>query len=503
MSANIRRQSIVSSVVIYFGFLVGLLNTYFFTKEGLFTTEEYGLTSFFIATGSLMVSFATLAMPSFVYKFYPYYNDHLEPRKNDMLAWALLVSVIGFLIVLITGIIFEFLFTRKYSAEAPLSVKYYYWMFPFAFGLTIYNVLEVYAWNLGKSVLTNFLKEVEWRLLTTVLIVLFLVKVIPDFDLFIKLYAFTYPAIAFTLLIYLLMTNKIHLTFTVSKVTRRFFKKISRFCFFVYSGSLIFSISLVFDTLIIASVLPQGLGKAGIFGLAQILTSVIQAPQRGIIAASVPHLSKAWKDKKLHQIQRIYQRSSINQLIFACLLFTLIAINYKQAVLTFGLKPDFLLGFNAFIFLGLTRVIDMGTGVNSQIIGTSNYWKFELVSGAILLVFILPLNYFLTKRLDIMGPALANLISITIYNAVRIIFLWKKFRFFPFTIQSLYTVLLTGVVFFISWILFNDMQGWAGLIVRSLFAGALYVAGVVVLKLTPDLRPVLQSLLNRYPFKRM
>ena len=32
-----------------------------------------------------------------------------------------------------------------------------------------------------------------------------------------------------------------------------------------------------------------------------------------------------------------------------------------------------------FIFLGLTKVVDMGTGLNSQIIATSTYWKFEML----------------------------------------------------------------------------------------------------------------------------
>ena len=29
--------------------------------------------------------------------------------------------------------------------------------------------------------------------------------------------------------------------------------------------------------------------------------------------------------------------------------------------------------------LGITMIIDMGTGVNAQIIATSTYWKFELI----------------------------------------------------------------------------------------------------------------------------
>ena len=146
-------------------------------------------------------------------------------------------------------------------------------------------------------------------------------------------------------------------------------------------------------------------------------------------------------------LQKIYQRSSINLLIFSCGIFLLIALNYKEAVQTFGLKDAYLQGFSAFILLGLTRVIDMGTGVNTQIIGTSTSWRFELISGAILLTVMLPLTYILAKHFDIMGPALANLISITIYNIIRIWFLWKKFRLFPFTKQSAYTVLLAAACY--------------------------------------------------------
>ncbi len=36
MSAKIRRQSIISSLVSYFGFAIGLLNMFFFCKGGTF-----------------------------------------------------------------------------------------------------------------------------------------------------------------------------------------------------------------------------------------------------------------------------------------------------------------------------------------------------------------------------------------------------------------------------------------------------------------------------------
>src|SRR5687768_8733413 len=101
--SSIRRQSIISSIVIYIGFAVGLLNTYLMTREGGFTEAEYGLTTIFIAVSAMMMAIASLGMPSYIFKFYHYYNDHLPPRKNDMITWALLVSTIGFILVMIAG----------------------------------------------------------------------------------------------------------------------------------------------------------------------------------------------------------------------------------------------------------------------------------------------------------------------------------------------------------------------------------------------------------------
>lgn len=496
--STIRRQSIISSAVIYIGFAVGMLNTYFFTRY--FEEAQYGLTSIFIAIATMMYVFAMMATPSYIFKFYHYYNDHLPLRKNDMITWSLLVSLFGFLLVMVAGWFFKDIVIRKFGEKSPILLTYYYWIFPMGLGLTIYSVLEAYAWNLGKAVLTSFLKEVQWRLLTTVLIVLMITGIIKDFSLFIKLYAFTYPVIALTLFVYLVATKKIHFTFRVSKVSRRYFGKILRLCLFVYSGTLIFTLSQVFDTLVLA--VKSGADVAGIFALAQIMGSVIQAPQRGIVAASISHLSRAWKEKNMELLQRIYQRSSINQLIFASGLFVLIALNYNEAIHSFHLKETYLAGFSAFILLGLMRIVDMGTGVNAQIISTSNYWKFELISGVILLALMLPLTYFLTIRYGLIGPAIANLISITIYNIIRIVFLWKKFRLFPFTIQSLYTVLLAAGSFAVCHYAFMNLHGFAGLFVRSIVFIALYSAGAIYMNLSPDIQPVWYSIQKRLGIKK-
>jgi O-antigen/teichoic acid export membrane protein len=139
----------------------------------------------------------------------------------------------------------------------------------------------------------------------------------------------------------------------------------------------------------------------------------------------------------------------------------------------------------------------MGTGVNSQIIGTSTYWRFEFISGIILLSVMLPLNYIFTKQYDIVGTASAGLISITIYNFIRIIFLWKKFDLLPFTLQSIYAILLAGSCFGICYLLFQNMHELVALFLRSIVFCILYGAGAVYLKLSPDIIPVWNSIKKR------
>ncbi|MBI5371995.1 MAG: polysaccharide biosynthesis C-terminal domain-containing protein [Sphingobacteriales bacterium] len=494
--SNIRRQSIISSLVIYIGFGVGLLNIYLFTRKGIFLDPQFGLYNAFIAIATLMMAFASFGMPTYIYKFFPYYKSHLPDKKNDQAAIALVTGIIGFIVIIIAGIVFKPLVVKKYITYAPEIITYYNWIFVLGFGLLIYTLLEAWAWQIHKSVLTNFLKELGWRLFTTVLIVLFAFQLI-SFDLFIKLFSFSYPAIALLLLAYLLYTKQIHFHFRLSKVTRRFSGNIVKLSSFVYAALVVFNISLVFDSLLISSVLHDALAQLAIYSVAQNIASMIQAPQRGIISASMIHLATAWKEKNMELIRKIYQRSSINQLLFAIGFFSLIVMNLQDAVVTFQLKDAYLDAFYVVIFLGLAKVVDMGTGVNSQIITTSTYWRFELFSGIVLLMVMLPLSYFLTKEYGIVGTGVAQLISISIYNLIRVIFLWNKFRLQPFSRQSIYTVLSGGACFAGSYLLFRDLHSWAGLFARSIFFCVVFAGGATYLKLSPDIQPVLRNIRKR------
>jgi len=386
---------------------------------------------------------------------------------------------------------------RKFSNQSPEVVKYYHWFFFFGFGLSFYSLLEAYAWQLKRSVLTNYFREVQLRLFNILLVVLLYLGILKSFDAFIKLYAVGYVLLAVCLVVVLVARNEIHLTVRVSKVTRRFLRKIVAQASLVWSGQMLYNISSFFAQIVIAAVVPGGLTYVGIYSLAQIVASLVQAPQRAVIAASIGPLAQAWKDKDLKRIDRIYRRSAINQLVFSVGMFLLIWMNFREGVLTFHLNKDFLLAQAPFLYIGLRWVVDMGTGVTNQIIGTSTFWRFDFFTGVTLVAITLPLNYILTKAIGFTGPAIADLVTFSIYNVIRWVFLYRKFKMQPFTAKTLYTLLLGVAAWWICQALFSGMSGVVGIILRSAVFIAFYGGGALALRLSEDVGPVWQTVKKR------
>ena len=498
--SQIRRQSIISTIFVYLGFVIGFINTYLLTRQGFFTESQYGLINIFIAVGNLMFAFANMGMTSVMYKFYPYYNDNLPKKKNDLLTWALLISVIGFIFVIIAGFVFKDLVIKKFSVNSPEFIHYYFWIFPFGFSILLFSIFEVYAWNLKKSILTTFFREVLFRALTTILIFVLSYKLIRSFDAFIKLYAFTYGIVALALFMYLLLKGQLNISFTISRVTKKFYKKIASFASLIYFGGVVYMIAQFIETLVIMSVI--GTAAAGIFALASVISGLVQAPQRGAIAAALPVLSKAWKNKDHTKINLIYQRSGINLLIASLGVFLIIWLSYEDAVNVFHLKPAYLQSKWIFFFIGLAKIVDLGTGVNSQIIGTSIHWRFEFVSGMILLALAIPLNYFLVKQFGIIGAAYAYLISFSVYNAIRIIFLKRKFNMQPFSVKTAYTIVLAFIAYSICYYSFLTLHTFSGILIKTLVFFALYGGSVIYFNLSPDVLPVWKTIQKKSGIKK-
>ena len=131
--SSIRKQAIISSLVVYIGFFIGAINTYLYIKEGHFSSEEFALTRIFFDIGQNFYVFASLGVIPVMIKFYPYYKSNLQNSKNDLLTWSLVTATIGFGILLLLGFLLEPLVIQKFSQRSKLIVDYYHFIFPFVF----------------------------------------------------------------------------------------------------------------------------------------------------------------------------------------------------------------------------------------------------------------------------------------------------------------------------------------------------------------------------------
>lgn len=488
---QIRKQTILSSIVIYIGFAIGFLNTYLFVRNGTFSTEQYGLTRLMNDMGQTFFSFASFGVLSFIYKFHPYYKDNLADEENDQAGLSVLIVLTGFTLVVFGSMLFKPIIVRKFSERSAMLVQYYYWILPYTLGILLFTLFEAFAWFSNKMVLSNFLKETGLRLVQLGLILLFLFKLV-DFDQFIKLYAFSFLVIAIILIIYLLQKAHVRINFSISRVTRKFRKKIAALMSLIYSSHIINTVALYIDSIIIASISSKGLSDVGVYTLATFVATTVQVPQRSIISATIPVLSASWKKKDLQEIQRLYSRSSINLLILSIFLFLNIWLSLDDLFAVLNINKDYEAGKMVILILGISKIIDAGTGVNSQIIGTSNFWKFEVITGSVLLFTFIPLNYILVKAYGINGSAVSNLVSFALYNFIRFYFIFRKFGLQPFSTKTLILLGLALATYFATWFTFAGMEGWWAIIVRSAVFSSLFMAGVYLFRITPDMEQLLE-----------
>jgi O-antigen/teichoic acid export membrane protein len=210
----------------------------------------------------------------------------------------------------------------------------------------------------------------------------------------------------------------------------------------VFRGTVIAAVAATIDSLIIASI--KGLTATGVFVFAQYAANLIQVPQRSIQSISASVLSRAWKEKNYKEISRIYQRSCINLLLMALFIFGNLWLTIEDGIRVLNIQQQYMDGLGVLFILGLVRIVDAGTGLNAMVINTSTFWKFDFYSGVTLLALRLPLTYYLIKNYGIIGSAFAELTAYTVYNFIRCEFLRRKFNMQPFTIKTVYSLLLAA-----------------------------------------------------------
>ncbi|WP_343674794.1 oligosaccharide flippase family protein [Chitinophaga sp.] len=491
--STIRKKGIITTIFIYAGFLLGALNTYLYAKY--FQPDQTGLTRVLLDIAVLSSSFALLGTNTIVVKFFPYYKNFHKENKSELVTISFIFSLVGFLIIFLSFNTFmKPLIIRKFIGKAPLLVEYFYLVFPLTLFLTLFQVLEAQTWTIQKGHVANFLKEVLFRGINTILNVLFIGGLL-SFPLYADLFSFQYFVIFAALIIYLLYARQLKMSFQISKLTKRLWKKMVPYSLFILGSNVISLMSTTMDGIIISSLM--GLSFTSVFINTQYISNFIVVPYRAALSMAAGPISQAWKDRDILKLDRIYKKTSLNLLIASSFIFAMIMLNWDDLLNWVKPDPIYHLGKPVMFYLGLYQVIELGTGMNSAIIITSRRWKFELYSNIILLTLTLPLTYILIKHMGMIGAALATLISRTIFNVVRFIFLYKVYNLQPFTKKTLLAVVLPLAVYPLVAYTIHLRDPLMGLIVRSAAFTAVYAFLLLQLRVSEDAMQVFETIKKR------
>lgn len=489
----IRKQSIFSSVFSYLGFAIGAVNKLLIFPV-FFTSRQIGLTTLLVDLSLVFSAVGTLGTSAITAKFFPFYKAYLPKRKNDLPAFTLFICLAGCLMIMTSLYVFKDLITRKFGTQSPLFVTHYQLLYPLVVSIALFSLFESYAWSIQKTVISNFLREVAFRLFVLVLLVLYIYKVI-TLETFFTLYSFIYVPSVILLLIYLIWTGNFPINFSISNVTKRLYRRIIAFGTLIFSSSLLNIISRAIDVIFLASQSTGGLSDANVFSYGSYMISIMDVPQRSITAIATPVISQAWKDKNTDQIENLYHKTSLNLLIVGLGIWGLIYLNMNDAVHYLG--KEYAPMKTVFAIMGVAKLIDLGTGSNSQILLLSKYWRLDFFTNMTFVLISLPLNYILIHKYGIYGPAWANLIALTVFNTIRFIYIWKLFHIQPFTRSTLFAIVLAFVCILLIHFVPMISNIYVDVVVRSALFAGIFAGSILLFRISPDINGLYQNALQR------
>ena len=492
----IRRQSIYYTFISYIGLGIGAINTLLLLPHFL-THEQVGLVSVFTAISFPLAAIANLGGIFSINRFLPYYKKLLPPEKIDLPLIAVLAGLAGFIIVFSLVLNMENAIAKWFS-HATLLLDYFYLIPFFTLGYMLCSIFQALNNGYFYTVWVGTVTEVIFRLFNLALIVLLALNVF-DFDWYIHLYTLMFWLGLTLYWIYLKQRGNWYFFTKISLLTKRIKGYMFQYSSFFWFTSVFSVLATMIDTLVLAGV--NGLEKSGSLMIATYFITVTQIPQRSMVSVSIPVIAESWRNKDMTNLRQVYWKSANNMLWAGGFIYLCILLNINE-ILSFLPQGYYEIKW-VVVILGLARLIDYTTGVNQNILALSRKnWKFDFYTNILLVVLLIPLNFFLISRFDIKGAAWANVIGYFIYNTIRTLYLYKVTGLSPFNRQNfrLVLIVLSFLGIFTLYLSKTSVSQQALLInllfiaIKSTFFLFFYIFLIFLLKASEDLKDMISGI---------
>tara|TARA_Y100001980_G_C14547826_1_gene328636 strand:- start:224 stop:1702 length:1479 start_codon:yes stop_codon:yes gene_type:complete len=485
MNNIIARQSIYNSLSIFFAFFLGAINT-LFLYPSILTEQFYGLITALLAFSNIIQPILSFGVQHTIIKFYSNCKDKME--QNSLLIYSV---VFPFILILFFSIFFNLkydLISNYLSSKNSLIKKYIFFIILISISTSYFEVFYSWLKIKRKTIFGNFMKEVYPRLLTFTLLILYFFLLI-DINEFI---------------IYFIVGYYLRLVIIIIKASFNHSLSLSKISFsrdwFVYSGYIFlsaFAASILID--IDKSMISQFLTIENVayYSIGAFIAALVDIPSRGLFQIINPMVSEVLSKNNLQRLKNLLEKSALNLFLVSGLIFLLINLNisdlYKIIEKLYN-TDSYSVGIPIVLIISISKLISSTTGCINSIITNSKYYYYILFFsfGSAIVVFIL--NIYFISFYGIIGAAISTLIVLTVFNFLKLILVYNKFKIHPFNKNFLKILLLIVSIYFITSFINFNMNPYFQITLRSILILFVYLYFLFYFNLSEDIKKLMIDL---------
>ncbi|MEO0039002.1 MAG: hypothetical protein RIQ59_2213 [Bacteroidota bacterium] len=424
----VQSQSIKNTIITFFGFGIGAINALFFYTNFL-GKLHYGIVTTILSGANILMPLMAFGAQNTLIRFFSHYKTQKE--KEEFLTFMLVLPLV---LIIPIGLTFYFLYdpiSQGWVVENP-SLKPYFWLIPLI-GLFMAYFELFYAWVKVhmKSVIGNLISEVLVRVIVMVLLFSVHFNWIEKSTCVYGI-ALAYFAQVIVMKIYAISVKRPVLRFVIPENL----KDIVQYSFFIIVSGGVAVMLVDFDKVMIPKYKDISLNS--LYAVAIFISTAIAVPSRAMTQIVAPITAKLMVENKYDELNDLYKKSAINLQVIGGFIMILIFLNIKQMYLL--IPKDYSGGIWVVFMIGLSKFYDVLLGNNNSIIVNTKHYRTVLLFGVFTVFLMIVLNMIFIPIYGIEGSAFATLITVMIYNTIKLFYVINKMNLYPFTSKTIYSL---------------------------------------------------------------
>ena len=490
----VKRQGIKHSIVTFTGILLGMVNVFFVYTYAL-TKTELGLIRFLVDTSLLVAPFLTLGVRSAGIRFFPRFRDR-ENEKNGFLLLLLTAVFLGTLLFFLIIFFFRGNIIDYYGSrdDSALFINYLPYCLILVPALAFSDFLVHYISNFQRITVPAIINDLFIKITLPSLVLAYFSDYLSLSQLINGLTG-AYVIVVFSLLFYLWRLGGLNLKPNFKAYDKKTLKEIGDYSAFALLGSLGFILATRIDMFMVGSLID--LETAGVYTIAMFVSTVVGVPMKSIYAIYAPVVADAWSKNDLQKIKADYQTTSLNLTILGALILTGIWASIDFFFLLIPNGVDYIAGKYVVLLLGITKLVDMSTSLNTHIIAYSKLYRFNLYISLVLAFLNIVFNLIFIPKYGLIGVAIATLASGFVFNMSKVIFVKLKFDMQPFSPKVLFLSLLAGICYYATILLPNLENPLFNIILNSVLIAVLFVGTTYFCKISNEFNKIINESLQK------